>query len=132
MQGFAKRTKTPSTSIISRSHNLMRNSFCVVASVGARLPVQSQERWVRAFQSPSLPGQRLRFVLLAHSSSGPSVLCPQGSQSLRPVQTNPGRTGDCRSWLDLEEQFFWRRIDFPANVRERGGVKMIHKFKHIF
>lgn len=83
----------------------------------------SREGGSEVFQSPSVPGQRLRFVLLAHSSSRPSVLCPWGSQSLRPVQTNPGRMGDCRSWLDLEEQFFWQRIGFPANVREEGESK---------
>lgn len=30
----------------------MRNSFCVVVSVGAQLPVQSQERVAQSFFSP--------------------------------------------------------------------------------
>lgn len=68
----------------------------------------SRESGSELFQSPSLLGQRLRFALLTRSSSGSSVLCPQGSQTLGPIQTNPGRTGDRRSWLDLEKQFFGR------------------------
>jgi len=59
-------------------------------------------------QSPLLPREMLGFALLACSSSGPSVLCPQGSQTPSPIQPNPGKTEDCRSWRELEERFFGR------------------------
>lgn len=91
----------------------------------------SRERGSELFQSPSLPGQRLRFSLPALSSSGPSVLCPQGSQtSDRSRQTLAGQeiVGACWIWKNS----FLAENRFSSKCQGRGGVKMIHKFKHIF
>lgn len=117
MQDFCKTTKILSTPLISRRHSLTPSVWSPLLEPNS---LSSLKRgWLRACHWD--PGQRLRFALLACSSSGPSKLCPQGSESLRPVETNPGRTGDCRSWLDLEEQFFGREQIFQQMSGERGS-----------
>lgn len=81
-----------------------QNTFCVVASVGAQLPVQPQERVAQSFFRahhcldrgwglPSWPALPL--------------LCPQGSQSLRPRQTLAGQEIVGAGWI-WKNSFFGR------------------------
>lgn len=136
---FSKRAKTWSTPLVCRSCSPMRNSLCgslcwsptpcsVSSSLGLFQGSCGGRLGYSVPQSPSLPREMLIFALLAHSSSGPSVLRPQGSQTPSSIHTNPDRTEDCRSWKNS----FLAESKFSCKCQGGGGVKMIHKFKHIF
>lgn len=115
----------------------LRNSVCVVASLRGWLPVWSPERVAQGFFRQNRGGFRAalwhrscsclqRCCGLPSSSActpGASVACPQDILTTRPVQKDSSRTGDCRSWLELAEQLFWHRVNFPVNVKGEGESK---------
>ena len=145
MQDFSKRTKTRSTPLISGSCSLMRNSLCRVASVGARLPVRSQERVARGFFRAAVLEGRAALCHRAHRCpercwglpSWPALpldhlCCPP--KAVRPPAPSRRTLAEQKivgagwSWKNS----FLAESKFSSKCQGGGGVKMIHKFKHIF
>lgn len=145
MQDFSKRTKTRSTPLISGSCSPMRNSLCVVASVRVQLPVWSQERVSRGFfRAGTVEG----WAVICHRAhcclercwglpSWPALpldhLCcvPKAVRPPAPSRQTLARqkiVGAGWSWKNS----FLAESKFSSKCQGGGGVKMIHKFKHIF
>lgn len=100
---------------------------CVVASVGAQLPVQPQEK---VAQSCFRALHRLDTGWGLPSWPPLPLVCPQGRQSLRARQTLAGQEIVGAGWI--WKNSFLAENRFSSKCQGRGGVKMIHKFKHIF